>query len=611
MQFKKSILALAIASTTLAGCLGGGNSNFVAEGDVYVLSDANQLTTLNRTTPGSVQTTATLSGFQTSSEQAIGMDIRPFNGKIYVVTKDSTNAGRIYTVNSRNGALSFVAQLAADTAGDPVNLAGTPTQQSAQYAALDGTKFGVDFNPAADALRVVSDTGQNLRIFVDNDRRNKAAGLTITDGVLTDGNNANPTGAAGSSVFKATAAAYTNSFDGTSTTRLFDLDATNNRLLLQNSANDGYLLNQGPLLASGTITSANEFDIDPENNVGYAVLTVNGTQALYSVKIPGTGDTAPLAGPLATSLGSVSMSGNVVGVAVKLNPNPVVTGLTGTAIAPSLISFSARSPSTLTSTLNVTGLATGDELLSIDYRPANGKLYGLVRNGTTGKLVTIDPQTGKATLTSTLATAGVNVVLLASGSGQYNMDFNPAADRLRVVGAGAAAGTNRENYRINVDTGETIVDGTLAPSTTATSPADANFSAVQIAYNNSYSLSAGRPATSTALFDVDGNNSILLLQNTANNGQLEKVGTGLGGGLLSYGGFDVAGGDNGARLLAARTTGAGPFTLFDVSLSTGAAAAVGSTANSTALSSGASAVIGGTGGPADLRDIAIRYSGNR
>lgn len=51
MQFKKSFLALAIASTTLAGCLGGGNSNFVAEGDVYVLSDANQLTTLNRTTP--------------------------------------------------------------------------------------------------------------------------------------------------------------------------------------------------------------------------------------------------------------------------------------------------------------------------------------------------------------------------------------------------------------------------------------------------------------------------------------------------------------------------------------------------------------------------------
>jgi hypothetical protein len=28
---------------------------------------------------------------------------------------------------------------------------------------LDDTRFGIDFNPAANALRIVSDTGQNLR----------------------------------------------------------------------------------------------------------------------------------------------------------------------------------------------------------------------------------------------------------------------------------------------------------------------------------------------------------------------------------------------------------------------------------------------------------------
>lgn len=168
-------------------------------------------------------------------------------------------------------------------------------------------------------------------------------------------------------------------------------------------------------------------------------------------------------------------------------------------------------------------------------------------------------------------------------------------------------GTNRENYRINVDTGETIVDGTLAPSTTATSPADANFSAVQAAYINSFSLPAtSRPAISTNLYDIDGNNNKLLFQNTANNGQLEIVGA-LGSSVVSYGGFDIAGGDNGARLLAARTTGAGPFSLFDVNVSTGAATLVG---NLTTTATDA-AVIGGTGGPADLRDIAIRYSGNR
>lgn len=584
MQFKRSILALAIASTTLAACLGGGNNNFAAEGDVYVLSDANQLTTVNRNNPSSVQTTATLSGFQTSSEQAIGMDIRPFNGKIYVVTKDNTNAGRVYTVNSRTGALSFVALLAADTADTTL-----------PYTTLSGTKFGVDFNPAADALRVVSNTGQNLRIFVDNDRRGKTAGLTFTDGALTDGNTP--------SVLNAVAAAYTNSFDGTSTTRLFDLDATNNKLLLQDPPNNGNLADQGTLLASGTITSANEFDIDPENNVGYAVMTVNGTQALYSVKIPGTGDTAPLAGPLATSLGAINIAGNVVGMAVKLNPNPVVTGLTGTSTAPSLISFSPRSPNTIDSTLNVTGLSTGDQLLSIDYRPANGKLYGFVQNGTNAIVVTINPDNGSISSSKPVTQNSANFAFSAAKS--YNIDFNPAVDKLRVVSAGG--GSAGDSYVVDVDTGVITPNANVLNTATGSTNDPSNIQ--QVAYTNSFA-STIRPTTSTALFDIDATNQKLVLQNTTTSA-LTDVGL-LGGSLVNYGGFDIAGGDNGARLLAARTTnGTGQFSLFDVNLSTGAAAAVGSTPNSTTLLSGATAVIGGNSGPTDLRDIAIRYSGNR
>ena len=32
---------------------------------------------------------------------------------------------------------------------------------------LDGTEFGVDFNPQVDRLRVVSNSGQNLRLHPD------------------------------------------------------------------------------------------------------------------------------------------------------------------------------------------------------------------------------------------------------------------------------------------------------------------------------------------------------------------------------------------------------------------------------------------------------------
>ncbi len=37
-----------------------------------------------------------------------------------------------------------------------------------RFTTLAGTDFGMDFNPAADRLRVVSSGGQNLRIDVDS-----------------------------------------------------------------------------------------------------------------------------------------------------------------------------------------------------------------------------------------------------------------------------------------------------------------------------------------------------------------------------------------------------------------------------------------------------------
>jgi len=43
---------------------------------------------------------------------------------------------------------------------------------------LEGTLFAVDFNPAADRLRILSNTGQNLRHNVN------AGGMTIANGAL-------------------------------------------------------------------------------------------------------------------------------------------------------------------------------------------------------------------------------------------------------------------------------------------------------------------------------------------------------------------------------------------------------------------------------------------
>ena len=134
------------------------------------------------------------------------------------------------------------------------------------FAALDGTEFGVDFNPVADRLRVVSDTGQNLRINVDT-------GDTITDGAITP--------ASGSA--QASAAALHQCLRRHHRNQLFVLDASTDLLHLQDPPNNGTL---GAGLPLGIGASAvNGFDIDARNSTGYAVVGAAGAATLYSINL--------------------------------------------------------------------------------------------------------------------------------------------------------------------------------------------------------------------------------------------------------------------------------------------------------------------------------------
>lgn len=45
--------------------------------------------------------------------------------------------------------------------------------------ALEGTLFGVDFNPAVDRLRIISDTGQNLGVNFQTSETNVDTPLTV------------------------------------------------------------------------------------------------------------------------------------------------------------------------------------------------------------------------------------------------------------------------------------------------------------------------------------------------------------------------------------------------------------------------------------------------
>lgn len=196
----------------------------------------------------------------------------------------------------------------------------------------------------------------------------------------------------------------------------------------------------------------------------------------------------------------------------------------------------------------------GASLVGIDVRPADKQLYGLTASG---DVVTIDWKTGKWSKKSSLSEK------LPAGA-MFAVDFNPAADRLRVIGS---EGTS---LRINVEDGKTIVDGSLKfADADAMKGQTAKVAAA--AYTNSV---AG--TKETALYDIDWNSGALLKQAPPNDGILNTVGK-LGVKLDGAAAFDIATdaqGKNWAWLMAGKT-------LHAVDLTTGAAKAAGDVAGVT------------------------------
>jgi hypothetical protein len=141
-------------------------------------------------------------------------------------------------------------------------------------------------------------------------------------------------------------------------------------------------------------------------------------------------------------------------------------------------------------------------LLGIDVRPADGMLYGV---STDGNVVTIDPKSGQATMKSKLTeTVKAGVVV--------TVDFNPVADRLRVMGSDGTS------HRINVDDGKVTVDGSHKFK-----DGDANAGKTPKVIAGSYSNSF-KGTTATALYNVDATTGVLVTQAPPNDGVLNTIG---------------------------------------------------------------------------------------
>lgn len=215
--------------------------------ETLYVSTTNQLLRFDSASPGTLGSTLTVTGLQ-AGESLEGIDFRPANGQLYGLG----SSGRLYTINVTTGAATQV--------GAPFSLVGS--------------RFGFDFNPTVDRIRVVSNLGQNLRLHPDT------GAVAATDPnlafALTDVN-------AGETPM-ATGAGYTNSLAGAITTTLYDLELNNDVLVTQNPANNGTLNTIGPL-GVAAVDSFVGFDISARTKTAYAAINPGGGSILYRVDL--------------------------------------------------------------------------------------------------------------------------------------------------------------------------------------------------------------------------------------------------------------------------------------------------------------------------------------
>ncbi|HAN39479.1 MAG TPA: hypothetical protein DCQ29_11300, partial [Chitinophagaceae bacterium] len=137
------------------------------------------------------------------------------------------------------------------------------------------TAIGFDFNPTVDRIRLVTNSGQNLR-------------LNPNDGTIaaTDA-NINP----GTPMIHG--AAYTNNFAGATSTVMYVTDMS--KLYRQDPPNNGTLVEIGNLGIMAD--SQNGFDIGGMSNMAFALFSVGNSHRVYSINLNSGAATAGIEYP--------------------------------------------------------------------------------------------------------------------------------------------------------------------------------------------------------------------------------------------------------------------------------------------------------------------------
>lgn len=274
----------AVSAIALVGCAGTQEAQGPARKEtLHAITQKMELLTLNAGQPQRVLQRKPVTGL-VPGDTLVGMDYRVAKGVLFTLSK----SGRVYTLDTNTGALKAVS-------AEPIK------------AVLDGQVFGVDFNPVADRIRVISSSGQNLRLHPDT------GALAASDPATAY--------ASGDSQFgskpELAAAAYTYNKKDEKLTTNYAIDRKSGTLVVQGSVegvqpvvspNTGLLRTVGSLGLGALADVA--FDIADVSGAAFAAIQTNAQAAtrLYEIDLT-TG--------AARAIGTVADGAPLVGIAVE------------------------------------------------------------------------------------------------------------------------------------------------------------------------------------------------------------------------------------------------------------------------------------------------------
>ena len=250
-----------------------------------------------------------------------------------------------------------------------------------------------------------------------------------------------------------------------------------------------------------------------------------------------------------------------------------------------LIKFNTGDPQRILERTAISGLPADERLLGLDFRVARGVLYSV---SNIGRLYTVNTATAEVKAVAVTDTApvlpifspGRAVAGYALTGSAFGFDFNPVADRIRIVSDEGL------NLRLHPDTGVVVdsnpaVPGIQVDGALAYVAGDVNFGKKPTLVAAAYTYNKQDDKLTTN-YAIDRDLGLLVMQGSKegetpvvspNTGALRSIGP-LGLGPLREASFDIAD-ISGAAFAVVRSAADVRTRLFLIDLKTGRASALG------------------------------------